>query len=70
MAHEVAVIPISADLSAHCGGVFLTKPAVAANAVADSGDTTRMSQATAIMVASDTFLIWAEPDERAENCAI
>jgi hypothetical protein len=45
-------------------------PAVAADAVADSGAPTRMTLETTIMVASPAFLIWAEPDERAKNCAI
>jgi hypothetical protein len=45
-------------------------PAVAADAVADSGAPTRMTLETTIMVASAAFLIWADPDERAKNCAI
>jgi hypothetical protein len=45
-------------------------PAVAADAVADSGAPTRMALETTIMVPSPAFLIWAEQDERAKNCAI
>ena len=29
-----------------------------------------MTQEIAMMVASAAFLIWADPDERAKNCAI
>jgi hypothetical protein len=47
-----------------------TKLAVAANAGADSGAITTMTQETTIIVANVTFLIWAEPDERAKNCVI
>jgi hypothetical protein len=46
---------------------LLTKVAVAANAVVDSGPA-RIPQEIAISEASATFLIQADPDERAINC--